>query len=163
MDEQPATKNNKKLITVGIIGGVVSLIIIGGVVFIKNSFSQPVEKRSDTSIPNEVLPTADLSINVDAKLQPDGHTVLLSIKNIPSDISSIEYEFSYNTGAGLPKGVLSGHPIDLSGKSEFSREILLGTCSRGKCVYDEGVKTVSLVVKFNGSKETSVFQKDFSL
>ncbi len=156
-------QKKKKIIIIGIIVGISILIVIGGVILFTRSSSKPTPKTADTNVPEDVLPTADPSINVDAKLQPDGHTVILTIKNIASDISSIEYEFSYTTGAGLPKGDLSGHPIDLNGKSEFSREILLGTCSRGKCVYDEGVKTVSLVVKFNGSKGTSVFQKDFSL
>jgi hypothetical protein len=44
-----------------------------------------------------------------------------------------------------------------------SREITLGTCSSGKCVYDKNVSKVTVTLKFASDKGASKFQKEFSL
>ncbi len=130
---------------------------------VKN-FLAPTSKTNAEPTPiTDNLPTIDPSVIVDLKLRPDGHAVNLNVSNIPADVVSIEYELSYTTGDGLPKGALSGRPLDINaGERTFSREILMGTCSKDKCVYDQGVTKISLVLKFNSPKGISQFQKDFS-
>lgn len=142
---------------------VIFVIALAGVFILKNRQDQAPIQDDVTPAPDEVLPTIDASVAVDL-VRSGEHAVNLTIKNIPADIQSIEYELSYLTGQGLPKGALSGRPIELKpGEKEFSREILLGTCSKNVCVYDEGVSEFTLVLKFNSASGARVFQKKYSL
>lgn len=81
----------------------------------------------------------------------DGHMIYLKLKNIPSNISQIEYELLYSAvddGNEIEKGV--GDTIkDI--KSNIERSLLLGTesCTSGcKYKYDEGVYGGVLALNF---------------
>ena len=146
-----------------IIGSIVILfILIGGIgVWIKNSSSQS-EVTEVLPTPTVALPTISDDVKVDLTIRKDRPAAILSIKGIPSDVESIEYELTYITGAGLPRGVLG--KIRLSGEKNVTRDdIVLGTCSSGKCVYDTGVTSVDLSLKFNTASGSRVFQKTYSL
>jgi hypothetical protein len=113
--------------------------------------------------------TAEKEKDAQVSLQADTNkkSVTLKVSKMSSDTISLEYELMYETKDGLPRGVSTDprKPVEVKGQSEISRQILLGTCSSGgKCVYDEGVKKISLVLKFNkaGGKSTS-FSQDFDL
>lgn len=136
------------------------LIVIGGGIFLAKSFSKPAETIDDEEqISN--LPPVDPSVKVVVNAKPDGKAVVLSVSSIPFGTESIEYEFSYNTGEGLPKGALG--KIDVNGKSEVTKEILLGTCSKNTCTYDTGVTAADLVLKFNHPDGATQFTNQFSL
>lgn len=154
--------NKKLLIVIGI--SIAFVVLVGGsVVMVKNFLAPSSNTNVEPTPMTDNLPTIDPSVIVDLKLRSDGHAVSLNVSNIPADVASIEYELSYTTGDGLPKGALSGRPLDINaGERTFSREILMGTCSKDKCVYDQGVTKIFLVLKFNSPKGTSQFQKDFS-
>lgn len=112
--------------------------------------------------PTEVLPTVDSNIDVKIVSRQGGRSVDLLVLGIPQDIDSVEYELTYLTGSGLARGVLG--KIKTNGESKISKDdIVLGTCSSGKCVYDTGVKSIDLSLKFNSEKGSSVFQKSFPL
>lgn len=151
------------LVPVGII-----LIIVGFLVF-RNRSSQEKESTGATPTPTSASSRFSLPDNKEEKaevsLTPrmDKKAVILKISKIPSDVVSVEYELSYNTGKGLPRGVLG--KIDIkSGQESILREILLGTCSKSVCVYDEGVTKVSLTLKFNKSSGQSTgFAQDYEL
>lgn len=146
-----------------IIGSIVILfILIGGIgVWIKNSSSQP-EVTEVLPTPTVALPTISDDVEVNLTIRKDKPAAILSIKGIPADVESIEYELTYVTGAGLPRGVLG--KIRLSGEKNVTRDdIVLGTCSSGKCVYDTGVASVDLSLKFNTARGSRVFQKTYSL
>lgn len=148
--------NNKTTLVIAI------LLLVGilGAVFITISNSrksQPIPQAEEKSV---VLPEVDSSVGIDLKPLKDNKAVKLDIINIPIDTLSIEYELSYETQNG-PKGAVG--KIDLNGKTEISREILLGTCSKNTCTYDLGVKSVNLVLKFNSSQGASQFVKEYPL
>lgn len=150
---------NKSALYISI--GIVVLVLVVGAVVIKN-----LSGNTDNNQLNEEeqveLPPADPSILVDVKAKPDGKTVVLSISKIPRSTVTIEYELSYLTGDGLPKGALG--KITLNDKTEIIRDILLGTCSTGgKCTYDSGVTSVKLVLKFNSPSGATQFTKEFPL
>lgn len=112
--------------------------------------------------PTIALPTISDSTVVDLKAKNDNKAVLLKINGITSDIESIQYELTYTTGGGLPRGVLG--KISLKGEKEvFRDDIVLGTCSSGRCVYDIGVTEVNLSLKFNSASGSKVFQKTYIL
>lgn len=150
---------NKNLIIIAVV-----VVIIGVVGFFALSrSSKKVTPVTTTGDEDQVsaLPAADPSIVVDLKARADRKEVTLTVAKIPSGTSSIEYELSYTTSEGLPKGAIG--KIDVSGKSDIERNILLGTCSKNVCTYDNGVSSVNLVLKFNSADGATQFSKDYPL
>jgi hypothetical protein len=152
---------NKTALIAGLV--IVFLVILGGAFFVfKKSSNKPVASPSDDGgIAQQNLPPVDSSVVVNLSARADNKAVKLSIAKIPSGTDTIEYELSYTTGAGLPKGAIG--KIDVTGKTDIDRDVLLGTCSKNVCTYDAGVTKVSLVLKFNSAKGASQFSKDFPL
>ena len=150
---------NKTALYVSI--GILVLVLVGGVIFVKG-----LTKKGPT-LPQEEeqqveLPPVDPSVIVNLTPKPDGRSVFLTVSKIPTSTTSIEYELSYTTGEGLPKGALG--KITLNGKTEVEREILLGTCSTGgKCTFDTGVTSVKLILRFNADSGATQFTKEYPL
>ncbi|MBI2611430.1 hypothetical protein HYW54_01650 [Candidatus Gottesmanbacteria bacterium] len=119
-----------------------------------------------TPTPIEALPTIDEnSVDVSLDFVDNNRAMILSIKNIPDATESIDYEVSYTTGEGIPKGNIGTIRLKASQKEVERRgeELTLGTCSRGRCVYYQGVDNVNLSLKFNFSNGSSaIFQKEYS-
>jgi len=102
-------------------------------------------------------------VEVDLTPRSDKKAVILKISKISPEITSVDYELAYETRGGLSRGVLGKVDIE-TGQELILREILLGTCSRNVCVYDEGVKKVSLTLKFNkAGGVSSGFAKEYEL
>ena len=150
-------KNKTALISSAV---VLLLVLTGGGLLVKKLTTRP-QTRPVAEEEETTLPEADASIAVDLKARADKRAVILDVANIPSGTLSVEYELSYLTGTGLPKGALG--KVDLQGKTELSREILLGTCSKSVCTYDEGVTSVNLVLRFNHPDGASQFSKEYPL
>lgn len=142
---------------------IVLLISIGLIFYLKTRFISQPEEETILPTPTVVLPTVSESIKVNLISRNASKAVDLNIEGLTADISSVEYELTYQTGSGLPRGVLG--TINLKGvKSINKTDITLGTCSSGKCVYDLGVTSVNLSLKFNfSSGQSSIFQKSYSL
>ena len=101
-------------------------------------------------------------VEVSLIARSDKRAVTLKVNKISTGTISIEYELSYDTGSGLPRGVLG--KVDLKGSDTLSREVLLGSCSKNVCVYDEGVAKISLTLKFNKSSgQATGFSKEYEL
>lgn len=138
------------------------IILISGIWMMRN-----LNKGSQTEeiipTPTQILPTISNDVNVSLTAINNNTTVVLKITGIPQDMESVEYELTYLTGKGLPRGVLG--KITLSGETEIERnDIVLGTCSSGKCVYDTGVESIDLSLKFNSkSGSMSVYRNTFQL
>lgn len=144
---------------------VVLLVLVGGGIFLKKKFFSSSAVVSTTSINTGsiALPeNQEKGVEVSLIARSDKRAVTLKVNKISSETTSIEYELSYDTGSGLPRGVLG--KVDLKGAETLSREILLGSCSKNVCVYDEGVTKISLTLKFNKiSGEATGFSKDYEL
>lgn len=150
-----------KKVIIGLI--IIVLVILGVLSALAFKSLTKQETPEEIPTPTVVLPTVSEKIKVDLTAKNQNRVVDLRISGIPSDIETIEYELTYTTGAGLPRGVLGKITVD--GQSSIRRsDIDLGTCSRGKCVYDVGVAEINLSLKFNStSGQSSVFQKTYSL
>lgn len=146
--------------------GLAVLIAATGFVIYKVVFSgTPASQTTQNAAPTPVAePTVDSSVAVTLTKSTKPYTVVLTVSGLNSKYQSLGYEFSYES-KGLIKGVNSGEtPPDVSGKSEFTKEIYLGTCSRNDCTPDVGVTKVSVTLEFTdttGAKST--FSKDFDL
>lgn len=145
-----------------LVAGVVLLVLVIAAIALKNINVQKPAEEEINSTPIEVFPTIDTSVDVDLQFTDNKKSMILTINNIPGGVETIEYEISYLTGEGIPKGNIGS--IKVEGKKEVTRsgeELTLGTCSRGKCVYYAGVKKVSLSLKFHKKEGSSIFQKDY--
>lgn len=148
----------KKLLPVILI-----IIVIITVLWIFQKSTRTKEESSIIPTPTIVLPTISESVNVSLTAKNNNRTVVLKISNIPENTEIIEYELTYQTDSSLPRGVLG--KITVAGDKEITRDdIVLGTCSSGKCVYDTGVKNVDLSLKFTSlDGQVSVFRNTYDL
>lgn len=145
---------------------ILALLILGIlVVFAVFSFSGKKETVEEVEKPKEPkvmsidqLPEDDRPV-VSLTSRPDGKELILTIENI-QNIRIIEYELVYLTG-DVQRGVIGSISVS-GGEDEVSRDLLLGTCSRGVCRYDENVTGGTLTITFRGEKSYK-FVKDFSL
>jgi hypothetical protein len=145
------------IITVGILAVLLIIVISKSFLFKK---TEPVAESVPT--PSVALPTVTDDVKIDLSAINNNRVVKLKISGIPKGVGSIEYELTYQTDEGLPRGVLG--TIKLDGEREIERDdIVLGTCSSGKCVYDTGVKAVTLSLKFNSEKGPMVFRREYEL
>ena len=148
---------NKKILA---IIAILAILIIGFLVFKKGGGKE--EEISPTPTPTIALPEIGEEVEIDLTSRFDKKAVILTISQIPPEITSIDYELSYETDENLPRGVLGTIHLE-EGEKSVEREILLGTCSRNVCVYDVGVEKVNLVMKFNSPSGSSQFQKEYEL
>ncbi len=144
------------------------LIITGfGVIILRGSFFTKKEKRnnvSPTATPTSKPILKEEGVEVSLTPRYDNRAVTLKLSKISSEIVSFEYELSYETKGGLPRGVLTPKPVEVKGQDPIVREILLGSCSKNVCVYDEGVKKISLTLKFNKTTGVSTsFVQEYEL
>lgn len=118
----------------------------------------------DSVLPDvEVLPTVDPSVEVLLEVDALGREATLSIENYPKGTELIEYELSYDAlvdGESVPKGVIG--TIDIE-KGRATKDITLGTCSSGVCKFDEGVKLISVTLKFEGGYGAQLFEGEFEI
>jgi hypothetical protein len=89
----------------------------------------------------------------------DGKEFTMDISRI-KNAQTIEYELVY-LSQGLSRGVIGS--IDLRGETSISRKLLLGTCSRNVCKYDEGVNEGTLTLRFRGPEGARKFTTEFHL
>jgi len=141
---------------------VVLLVVVGGAIWFfgfKNKKTSesvatptPAEKEI-TEIPLEKRPYVSLTPRA------DGKEFTLDIGRI-ENTETVEYELVY-LSQGISRGVIGS--VNLSGEKSISRKLLLGSCSRNVCKYDEGVEQGTLTMRFRGPNGTSKFTTDFHL
>ena len=154
-------QDQKKKMLWGGVALAVIVVLVGVYLAIKGSGKPP--SKTEQPLQNEApLPAIDSSVKVDLTAAPGKKEVILSIENIPSQTSSIDYELSYQTvGQGL-QGVIGTIHLD-NGESSYKKTITLGTCSSGSCVYHDVIGNISLSLKFSGANGQKIFQKDFPI
>jgi len=86
------------------------------------------------------------------------HEVTLEIKNI-KNTTSLEYELTY-LSKEIPRGVVGTISLK-EGETSITRKILLGTCSRNVCKYDEGVTGGTLTLRLRGPEGLIKASGDF--
>src|SRR5437868_10128038 len=126
--------------------GLVLLVIVVGGIF-------GISKLLVKSEPQSLLPELDLPFTPDgpyAQLLPrrDGNALILNIYRV-SSYDAISYELAYQSqneaGESVDRGV-TGNLNTKDKKSDYSQEILFGTCSKGNtmdplhCVFDKNVE-----------------------
>ncbi len=150
---------NKKIV----VGVVVGILLLVSIVVISGGRKNQETKEPEELLPTEsVIPTVGSDVNVDLISSSAGHEVTLVIKGIPSGTNSIDYELSYQTAQQGLQGVIG--TIELSeGEVEVDKNLTLGTCSSGTCIYHKVVGKVRLNLRFSGDDGEKVFENEFEV
>ncbi|HBL52231.1 MAG: hypothetical protein A3D24_02065 [Candidatus Blackburnbacteria bacterium RIFCSPHIGHO2_02_FULL_39_13] len=134
---------------------VVGLGLIGGAfLFLKKSTQAPGQKQgvNPDVVKETVLRELPLEERPYTTLIPraDGREFHLTISKIPSGAEVLEYELVYKVASGVTQGVPGS--IKINNQSKIERDLLLGTCSSGKCRYDEGVSDGTFTLRFRDNQ-----------
>jgi len=149
----------KKNLTVALIIIAILLIAIGAILMMRG--------RKTTETSNNNQQNQQTTVETPLKERPfvsltpraDGKEFTLDITRI-KNTQTIEYEMVYDS-QGLSRGVIGS--VDLKGEDKVQRKLLLGSCSKNVCKYDEGVEQGTLTLRFRGSDGTRKFTSDFHL
>ena len=138
----------KKII---IAGGVVLLLalLVGGYYLFSAKAPQSLEEVTQEEEQQEevVIPTIspeDLGLIFVARA--DKKAVKFTITKIDG-IESVDYEISYLANGDIPRGAIGRIEVKPNDKKIETNYIDLGTCSSGRCKYDEGMELVKLLLK----------------
>lgn len=155
----------KKII---IAGGVVLLIVVlvSGYYLFSAKAPQVSEEVTGEEDQQEevVIPTIspnDLGLTFVART--DKKAVKFTITKIIG-IESIDYEISYLANGDIPRGAIGRIEVKPKDQKIETNYIDLGTCSSGRCKYDEGVESVKLllkIVKRDGNSYSAEQSLDF--
>ena len=134
---------------IALIGGIVAAVaVLGGFLLWVNSGRLQKQNlpTQEPTFEREVFETISAE-ELGLRLIPrsDKRAVTMEMTNL-TGIQTVEYELSYLAKGDIPRGVIGTIEVKSSDK-KISRELLLGTCSRNVCKYDEGVQAVTLLVK----------------
>ncbi|MBM3209178.1 hypothetical protein FJZ40_02715 [Candidatus Shapirobacteria bacterium] len=135
--------------------------ILSGCIFNKEEAPAEQEKGYLSPAKATPVPTQSSQLVIEGKpylaLTPraDGKELKLSLGGIVG-AKSMDYELVYLAGETdnqLQRGVVGS--VDLAGSTEYGKSLLLGSCSKSVCKYDENVKegTVSLIFRGDGGAQ----------
>lgn len=145
---------------------IIVLILISAFVGYKLYFSNSKIETNITkkkTIKDEPIPTLDSSVLVDFKKEESGKSAILSIENIPDGTDTIEYELSYQTQEQGLQGIIGKIVLRENQPKGYEKEITLGTCSSGRCVYHKIVGKIKLLLRFNGIYGERIFEKEYEI
>jgi len=149
---------NKKI--GGIVVGVLVLVGVSVGLFVSQKKPQVVEQTKKTDELG-AIPTVDSSTTVTLVAQPGNKEMILKSAGIPKDTSSVDYELSYDTKGQGKQGVIG--TISTIENNGFEKQMTLGTCSSGRCVYHEVVGAIQVTLRFTGEYGEKVLSKEFEL
>lgn len=147
---------------------VLVLVLVGSGVFAARSFLRSNSGPTPTPTPvgiqiGNVPENTEVEVTVEKSTAKE-NTILVKAAKLNNNYTGVAYEITYETSGSL-QGVNSGtKPIDITGKSDYEKDVYLGTCSRNVCKPHTGVTSVSVVLQFiNKNGQQSKVSKDFPL
>ena len=84
----------------------------------------------------------------------DGHELFVTIDGLKMEEDKVEYVLEYQTGTMLQAG--TGRINFEEEPTPVTKKILLGSCSKGKCKYDDDVSGGSLTLYFEGLEDYGI-------
>jgi len=149
-----------------LIGGVIVLIVSAVSYYYftpKNGQNENIPKTNNVLDQGEnVAPTVDASVKVQLTSGVGKKDAELKVEEIPPGTQTVEYMLSYQEKQKGLQGVLGTVTLGENEK-EFNKQITLGTCSSGRCVYHEVVGKVKATLKFSGSYGDKIFEKEYEM
>jgi hypothetical protein len=145
----------------------VLLVILGGLIFAGARIygNRPAPPLEEVDLPFD--PEGPYALLVPRR---DGNAINLNIFRV-SSYESISYELAYSSaGSTADEGIgsidrgVQGTIDAKDKKSEYSQEVLFGTCSQGftsgtsHCVFDKGVENGTLTLKVKKPRENKLYR-----
>lgn len=131
----------------------IALLLLGISVFagiyffvIKGKNTEPTDDTEETIVE---IPFGQRPVTTLTPIK-DGHWLKLSISNLKFKATSLDYELLWKPADGPSQGVPG--TIKLDGMANIERELLLGSESKGKFRYDQGVEEGTLTLRFRNEK-----------
>lgn len=144
------------------IAAVAAIVILGLIGYMVAGNKSTTSKPKQMKAVVEAIPTVDSSVKVDFK-RAAGNNVILTIDSLPSETTSLDYTFSYDTKAQGSQGIIGeGIKIEADQK-KYTLTRFLGTQSSGNSVYHEVLGPVKLEIKFTGSYGEKIFVKEYEI
>jgi len=144
-----------------IVAGVVVVVVIVGLYIALRSTNTTKEVPTQQQTPSDTIPTVDASTTVELKPVAGNKEIILTARGVPQGTSAVDYELSYETKAQGTQGVIG--TVTTIANNTFEKQMTLGTCSSGKCVYHEVIGSIHVTLKFSGSYGEKILEKEFSL
>lgn len=144
-----------------ILGVFILIVLVGGGYYM---FGRTSSKPVDTTplIEQENIPSiAPEDIGLTLMARADKKAIKFEIEKIDG-IQSIDYEISYLAKGNIPRGAIGTVTVKPGDEKISTNYIDLGTCSSGKCKYDEGVNSVKVTLRINKT-DGKVLQTEKSL
>lgn len=145
----------KKYIPIVVVA--VVALIVGGIIFFKKASSPAsTAKIVPTITPAVQMLTPDQAPVVSLKFSADAHYVTVSISNIKAD--QVEYNLIYDAtvkGNSINTGVNATAKLD--GKTEYSKQQLLGSESSGHFTYHANIKNAMMELTLRDVSGRSVY------
>lgn len=151
--------------TVLVIVGLVLIGLIGGgyyFIFGNKTAKQPVKVAPQ--IEEEAIPISADDIGLKFTLRDDSKAAKFSISN-PKGIKAIEYQISYTKnvdGEEVPEGLIGEVEVNPNDEIIETNYREFGTCSSGKCRYDNVISPVTLTLKIT-KEDGKVYQTEKTL
>lgn len=163
---------DKKFIIGGVSVVLVLLLILGFVIWQKSQLSvtpkAPVTESQIKKIDMASQPEWVQKLEVTTKSGVSPNTlknVTFTVKGIPAGlVSTLDYIVQYQTANKGSQGAMSTKPIEIDGKTEYSKLVEFGSCSTKSCVHFDGVTVIELELDFTTtSSEKFSFVKTLTL
>lgn len=139
---------------------IIALALVGVGIFLVNRKSKDAPEETG-KLPPQIQPlTIEEMPVVRLTTKEGGHklTLYLASQQEPTD-NKIEYELIYYLEDGLSKGAMGEIQLE---NGEGEKDILLGTCSRDICRYDEGVTGGEVIISLTKNGQLHSFETKFS-
>lgn len=137
---------NKKLIAA--VAVFLVLIVLGGVFFLTQKQSVSVSDEGEITEDSGLPKLTPEDIGMVVTVRADGKALMFKLTKA-SDIERVEYTIEYEKeieGETVPEGIFGEMNIGQDGRTDTDyREF--GTCSSGRCRYDEVVSDVTIMLK----------------
>lgn len=142
--------------------GIVAVILLIGIVV---AIRMNTEVKPVPEVVNEeqmdVVPTVDKSTSIGISSRPGSKEIQMKIFGIPRGTNSVEYELSYQTKEQGTQGVIG--TVSKFDNDSLTKDITLGTCSSGRCVYHDLDGPMNVTVKFYGDYGEKMYENKFNL
>lgn len=146
-------QNKGLIISLGVL---ILVIVLGlGIYYVATSWNATTKKaaqnviQQDTPVPALSPDAIGLTLALAQDGQSAGHAINMQITKI-SDIKGVDYDFSYTYAGNLQQGGFGRLDVK-SGDTSLKQEIVLGTCSSGRCRYDANVSNFQVTLRITKS------------
>lgn len=134
------------------------VVLLSGYLVIR---SRQKQNNTNTQTPEVEVAQAPINQRPFVSLIPssDAHRLVLKVINL-NNIKTVEYELVYQVN-DQQRGVIGS--IETGGNSSIEKEMLLGSCSKNVCKYDEGVSEGAITLRLRTPEGVVKYEAPFHL